>query len=135
VHVPFCVVKCGYCDFNSYVVEDRSVHDRFLDALDAELRTCWSGEHPVSVFVGGGTPSHLDEARFERLFEVLRAHVDLGACSEVTMEANPESLTLAKARIARQAGVSRLSIGARRSQAATIKIAAIPKRITARLAP
>ncbi|MBL9079289.1 MAG: radical SAM family heme chaperone HemW [Planctomycetes bacterium] len=111
VHVPFCVVKCGYCDFNSYVVEDRSVHDRFLDALDAELRREWHFGAPVSVFVGGGTPSLLEPARLARLFEVLGRHVDLAACDEVTMEANPESLTEAKAAIARAGGASRLSIG------------------------
>ncbi|MBX3462629.1 MAG: radical SAM family heme chaperone HemW [Planctomycetes bacterium] len=111
VHVPFCVVKCGYCDFNSYVVEDQSVHDRFLAALDAELGSAWREPSPVSVFVGGGTPSLLDPARLQRLFEVLSRHVDLTGCSEVTMEANPESLTAEKAALARAAGVSRLSLG------------------------
>ena len=111
VHVPFCVVKCGYCDFNSYVVEERSVHDRFLDALQAELRREWHHGTPTSVFVGGGTPSLLDPVRFERLFEILGTHVPLRECSEVTMEANPESLTLEKAQIARAHGVSRMSMG------------------------
>jgi oxygen-independent coproporphyrinogen-3 oxidase len=111
VHVPFCVVKCGYCDFTSYVVEDGAVHDRFLDALDAELRDRWRGDAPVSVFVGGGTPSHLSPDRMRRLFEILGRHVDLAGCPEVTMEANPESLTREKAAIAREAGVARLSIG------------------------
>ncbi|MEO6596042.1 MAG: radical SAM family heme chaperone HemW [Planctomycetota bacterium] len=111
VHVPFCVVKCGYCDFNSYVVEDRTVHDLFLDALDAELRRNWSGRKPVSVFIGGGTPSLLDAVRLQRLFSILSAHVPLHECAEVTMEANPESLTLEKAELARAGGVSRLSMG------------------------
>jgi oxygen-independent coproporphyrinogen-3 oxidase len=111
VHVPFCVVKCGYCDFNSYVVEDRSVHDVFLDALDRELAREWRSGAPVSVFIGGGTPSLLDDARFDRLLEVLGRHVDLGACPEVSMEANPESLTRNKAERALAAGVNRLSMG------------------------
>lgn len=113
VHVPFCVVKCGYCDFNSYVVEDLDAHDRFLDALDAELGRRWSGHTraPRSVFFGGGTPSLLSEARLERLFTIVAGHVDLDACEEVSMEANPESFTVAKARIARAGGVRRLSIG------------------------
>ena len=117
VHVPFCVVKCGYCDFNSYVVEDRTVHDVFLDALDAELRREWRFGAPVSVFVGGGTPSLLDDARFARLFDVLRRHVDLDACPEVSMEANPESLTRAKAERALAAGVNRMSMGVQSFQA------------------
>lgn len=112
VHVPFCVVKCGYCDFNSYVVEDLSTHDRFLDALAAELAQRWPrGEAPVSVFFGGGTPSLLSPDRLQRLFTVLAAHVDLPACPEVTMEANPESMTPEKAAIALAAGVRRLSMG------------------------
>ncbi len=111
MHVPFCVVKCGYCDFNSYVVEDRGVHDLFLDALERELHREWRFGAPVSVFVGGGTPSLLDPGRFERLFRMLASHVPLADCAEVTMEANPESLTLEKARIARDHGVRRMSMG------------------------
>lgn len=111
MHVPFCVVKCGYCDFNSYVVEDRALHDRFLDALEAELRRSWRGDPPVSVFFGGGTPSLLEPERLARLFAIVGRHVDLHGCAEVTMEANPESLTTEKAAVARAAGVSRLSIG------------------------
>jgi len=112
VHVPFCVVKCGYCDFTSYVVEDTSVHDRFLAALDAELGACWrSGEAPVSIFFGGGTPSLLDPDRLRRLLAIVDRHAPLRACAEVTMEANPESITLEKASIARDHGVSRMSMG------------------------
>lgn len=111
VHVPFCVVKCGYCDFTSYVVEDGAVHDRFLAALDRELAAAWRGGAPASVFVGGGTPSLLDAARLTRLFEVIGRHVDLRAGAEVSMEANPESITREKVAIARAAGVNRLSMG------------------------
>lgn len=111
VHVPFCVVKCGYCDFNSYVVADRSVHDVFLDALDAELAAAWRHGAPASVFVGGGTPTLLDPRRFERLFGILDRRVSLRDCAEVTVEANPESVTPEKAAIARAAGVNRMSMG------------------------
>ena len=111
VHVPFCVVKCGYCDFNSYVVEAGAAHDRFLDALDAELRRRWRGQRPVSVFFGGGTPSLLSPARLERLLKIVAAQVDLCGAGEVSMEANPESFTVEKAHIARAGGVNRISIG------------------------
>jgi oxygen-independent coproporphyrinogen-3 oxidase len=111
VHVPFCVVKCGYCDFNSYVVQDRSVHDRFLAALDAELAREWRGTAPSSVFIGGGTPSLLDPERLVRLLSILGRHVDLRACAEVTMELNPESATLEKMAAVRTHGVSRVSMG------------------------
>ncbi|MBK8980561.1 MAG: radical SAM family heme chaperone HemW [Planctomycetes bacterium] len=111
VHVPFCVVKCGYCDFNSFAGRDVAEHDRFLAALDAELALLAPPRVPRTVFVGGGTPTHLDEERFARLFAVLARHVDLPRVTEVTMEANPESVTLPKARIARDAGVGRVSVG------------------------
>src|SRR5262249_18434407 len=93
VHVPFCVVKCGYCDFNSYVVEDPAAHDRFLTALHAELQMTPLPDRPVSVFIGGGTPSHLDPARLQRLFAILATRLDLHRCSQGTMEANPGSST------------------------------------------
>jgi oxygen-independent coproporphyrinogen-3 oxidase len=122
VHVPFCVVKCGYCDFNSYVVEDEQAHDRFLDALAVELAQRWPrAERPVSVFVGGGTPSLLSVDRLRRLFAVLGEYVDLGACHEVSMEANPESFTEDKARAALDGGVRRLSVGAQTFHARHLK--------------
>ena len=111
VHVPFCVVKCGYCDFNSYVLTDAASHDLYLEALAAELAVTQVPAAPVSVFIGGGTPSLLDAARLRRLFAILGQHVDLQRCPEVTMEANPESVTLEKAEAALSAGVRRTSIG------------------------
>ena len=122
VHVPFCVVKCGYCDFNSYVVDEGVAHDRFLDALDAELRLRWPrGARPATVFVGGGTPSLLSLDRLERLFAIIGGHVDLAGCKEVSMEANPESFTVEKARVALAGGVRRLSVGAQTFHAHHLK--------------
>lgn len=111
VHVPFCVVKCGYCDFNSYVVEGTDAHDAFLTALDRELQHAAVPERPVAVFIGGGTPTQLDPGRLQRLFATLSRFVDLAACPEVTMEANPESTTVEKAAIALASGVRRISLG------------------------
>lgn len=122
VHVPFCVVKCGYCDFNSYVITDGESHDLFLGALDRELAISGVPTAPVSVFIGGGTPSYLDPARLTRLFEILRRHVDLDRCPEVTMEANPESLTREKAAIALASGVRRASIGVQSFRADRLKM-------------
>ncbi|MEZ5966589.1 MAG: radical SAM family heme chaperone HemW [Planctomycetota bacterium] len=112
VHVPFCVVKCGYCDFNSFTADGAAPLDRYLDALSREMVLADLPRDPVSVFIGGGTPSYLDEARLERLLAILTRHVDLHRCPEVTMEANPESVTSAKASLARSAGVRRVSMGA-----------------------
>ncbi|MCC6671381.1 MAG: radical SAM family heme chaperone HemW [Planctomycetes bacterium] len=112
VHVPFCVVKCGYCDFHSFVPEGDGPLDVFLDGLERELACTALPEAPLSVFLGGGTPSFLDPPRLARLFALLARHLDLRACPEVTMEANPESFTAEKGAIARAAGVNRLSMGA-----------------------
>ena len=112
VHVPFCVVKCGYCDFNSFTADGEAPLDRFLAALAAELARTTLAAPPATVFIGGGTPSYLDPPRLARLFEILARHVDLHACAEVTMEANPESISTEKAAIALAAGVRRFSMGA-----------------------
>lgn len=112
VHVPFCVVKCGYCDFNSYVVDDAAVMDRFVRALDLELEATSPPRVPPTVFVGGGTPTYLDPPRFEAFLASLRRHVDLDSIAEVSIEANPESLDRTKARLAFEAGFRRASVGA-----------------------
>ena len=121
VHVPFCKHKCGYCDFNSYELAGPETADRFLSALDGELGMRTLPSEPVSIFIGGGTPTHLDKGRFEALFEVLRRHLDLEACTEVTLEGNPESVSEAKAKIARQAGVNRVSLGAQSFRPANLR--------------
>jgi oxygen-independent coproporphyrinogen-3 oxidase len=112
VHVPFCVVKCGYCDFNSYPTEGTAELDRFLDGLHTELDLSSLPPTPVSVFLGGGTPTYLDESRLRRLFAITGRRLNLRGCDEVTMEANPESVTAEKATLAIEAGVNRVSIGA-----------------------
>ena len=112
VHVPFCVVKCGYCDFNSFAPEDEAALDRFLDGLHGELHMLPVPHKPVTVFFGGGTPSFLDPARLRRLFAITGPVLDLRGCEEVTMECNPESITEEKAKLALDAGVTRISIGA-----------------------
>ena len=121
VHVPFCVVKCGYCDFNSYEVQDRSALDRFLAGLVLELERTPLPAAPPSVFFGGGTPTFLDPPRFAQLFEIVGRHVDLAACPEVSCEANPESTTEEKAVIALHAGVDRFSVGAQSFDAAALR--------------
>lgn len=110
VHLPFCKVKCPYCDFYSVVAEG---HDRgaFLDLLllEAEHRAPRS---PATVFLGGGTPSLLDAPEIERLLDGLEARTGFrSSAREVTAECNPESLTQAKAEALLAGGVTRLSIG------------------------
>ncbi len=120
--MPFCVVKCGYCDFNSYVPQREEEFESYLEGLAQELALAAPPRRPASVFIGGGTPTLLDEARFARLLAILAAHVDLAAVGEVTLEANPESTTPAKAALARAAGVNRASLGAQSFHASHLQL-------------
>jgi oxygen-independent coproporphyrinogen-3 oxidase len=122
VHVPFCVVKCGYCDFNSYVLTDAASHELYLEALAAELRLAQVPAEPSTVFIGGGTPTLLAAPRLRRLFEILRRHVDLDRCAEVTIEGNPESVDRERADVARSCGAGRASLGVQSFDAARLAV-------------
>ena len=116
IHVPWCVRKCPYCDFNSHAIEpDRSVpEDAYLDALRADLESAlpqvW-GRTVHSVFLGGGTPSLLSGGAVERLLSDVRARLTLAADCEITLEANPGTFEAGRYAAYRAAGVNRLSIG------------------------
>jgi oxygen-independent coproporphyrinogen-3 oxidase len=106
VHLPFCAHRCGYCDFVT-VVGRRSGHESYVSALLAELeleRRLLAGR-VETVFVGGGTPSVTEPAALDRLLAVLPP------AEELTIEANPETVTALLARSLRGAGVSRVSLG------------------------
>jgi oxygen-independent coproporphyrinogen-3 oxidase len=104
VHVPFCAHRCGYCDFVT-VTGAEDLRGRYVDALIAELGRQPAG--PVeTVFIGGGTPSLLDDRLLARLLAALPA------CEEVTIECNPETITEPKARVLVEGGVTRVSLGA-----------------------
>jgi len=111
VHVPFCVVKCSYCDFFSVAARPEDDLDGTVDALLLEAQRRAPRE-PRTMFLGGGTPTFLSEGQLARLLDGLEAATGYrGSASEVTVECNPESLTPAKAGLLRRAGVNRLSIG------------------------
>ena len=111
VHVPFCAARCGYCDFNTYVPGDGVARDGFVDAVLAEWRLAGDvlGGTPAAttVFLGGGTPTLLDDGELARLLDAIpRAD---GA--EVTIEANPDTVDPARLRALRRAGATRISLG------------------------
>jgi oxygen-independent coproporphyrinogen-3 oxidase len=107
VHLPFCAQRCGYCDFVT-LVGRQAEHARYVDALLAELRLERHLLAPrlATVFLGGGTPTFTEPRALERLFAALPP------AAEVTIEANPETVTPALARRLRTAGVTRVSLGA-----------------------
>jgi putative oxygen-independent coproporphyrinogen III oxidase len=114
VHVPFCLTRCGYCDFNAYAGLDH-LASRYVAAVlrEAELvAPAWDGVEVVSVFLGGGTPTTLPVADLRRLLERLRALFDVAPDAEVTVEANPDTVDEATLEGLLAAGFGRLSIGA-----------------------
>ncbi|OBJ49101.1 radical SAM family heme chaperone HemW [Mycobacterium asiaticum] len=116
VHVPFCITRCGYCDFNTYTpAELGGVNpDAWLDALRAELELASArldGPTLDTVFVGGGTPSLLGGARLTTLLDMVREHFELAPHAEITTEANPESTWPEFFEAIRSAGYTRVSLG------------------------
>ena len=113
LHVPFCTVKCAYCDFNSYAGMEDAI-PAWESALLEELRR-WApvvaGRPVPTVFIGGGTPSLLDGDAIARLLDAIRDGYELQPDAEITLEANPESVRLDRLRAYRAAGVNRLSMG------------------------
>jgi putative oxygen-independent coproporphyrinogen III oxidase len=114
VHVPWCVRKCPYCDFNSHEAGDGIPERAYVDALIAdleqELPSVW-GRPVTSVFIGGGTPSLLSGEAIDDLLCAVRARLKLLPEAEITLEANPGTVEQGRFREFRAAGVSRLSIG------------------------
>ena len=124
VHLPWCLKKCPYCDFNSHELAaaggtgagglDTAVEQRYLDALRADLESSlplfW-GRRVGTVFIGGGTPSLFSPAAIDRLLADIRARVVLEPGAEITLEANPGTFERARFKAFRAAGVTRLSVG------------------------
>jgi putative oxygen-independent coproporphyrinogen III oxidase len=114
VHIPWCVRKCPYCDFNSHEARGEAPEQDYVQALIADLELAlpqiW-GRRVYSVFFGGGTPSLFSAHAIEELLAAFRARLNLAADAEITLEANPGTFESAKFRDYRACGVNRLSIG------------------------
>jgi len=114
VHIPWCVRKCPYCDFNSHVARGETPERAYVSALiadlDQALPNVW-GRRVYSIFFGGGTPSLFSAQAIDDLLAAFRARLQLAADVEVTLEANPGTFEADKFRDYRAAGVNRLSIG------------------------
>ena len=114
VHIPWCIRKCPYCDFNSHAAGDELPEDAYVDALIADLEAAlpgiW-GRKVGTVFIGGGTPSLFSAASIERLLSAVRARLPVSPDAEITLEANPGTFERAKFAGFFAAGVNRLSLG------------------------
>jgi oxygen-independent coproporphyrinogen-3 oxidase len=114
VHLPWCIQKCPYCDFNSHTAGNAPPRRRYMDALLADLEveaTRAAGRRIETVFLGGGTPSLFSPSEIARLLEGVRACLNLDTDAEITMEANPGTVECGEPAGYRDAGVNRLSFG------------------------
>lgn len=113
VHIPFCEHICHYCDFNKVLMQGQPVDD-YLTALEKEIKITIS-KTPIdqmqTIFVGGGTPTSLNEQQLFRLVEMINHYLPVGKDYEYTFEANPGDLTREKLQILKDAGVNRISLG------------------------
>ena len=110
VHVPFCAKKCAYCAFYSEAASGQLVH-RYVEALLREMQCVASDLNPKTIFFGGGTPSLLSLGQWERILQTVRRLGWHGA-AEWTVECNPATVSLDKAKLLRDGGVNRISMGA-----------------------
>jgi putative oxygen-independent coproporphyrinogen III oxidase len=128
IHLPWCLKKCPYCDFNSHEMSSglaQDVEQRYLQALITDLEMSlpliW-GRSVHSIFIGGGTPSLFSPQSIDQLLSAVRARVRLEAGCEITLEANPGTFEKDRFKAFRQAGVTRLSIGVQSFNDAHLKV-------------
>lgn len=124
IHIPFCVSKCTYCDFCSFVC-DTTEHNQYLMALHQEIDARASdfvGYHITSIYIGGGTPSVLPVGALSAIIQHIRSTFDLSKCTSITVEANPNSFTPQLASSLALAGVNRLSFGLQSSDNRLLKL-------------
>ncbi|WP_405225095.1 radical SAM family heme chaperone HemW [Lentisalinibacter sediminis] len=115
LHLPWCVRKCPYCDFNSHRAGDEPPRDRYIDALiaDLEAEAVRAAGRPLeTVFIGGGTPSLFSAGQIGRLLDAVADRYTLAADAEITLEANPGTVERGSFAAYRAAGVNRVSLGA-----------------------
>lgn len=114
IHLPWCVQKCPYCDFNSHALRGALPEQDYLDALLRDLQLeaeRAAGRQVESIFIGGGTPSLFSPAAIAQLLEAVHQHLQVRSDAEITLEANPGTIEQDRFAGFRAAGVNRLSIG------------------------
>jgi len=120
VHVPFCRHRCGYCDFTLVAGRDDLI-ERYLAALAIELARVSEPLEIATLYLGGGTPSHLGPGGLRKLFALLRERLVPAAGAEVTVEANPLDVTGDFVAVCRDLGITRVSLGGQSLDAATLR--------------
>ena len=124
IHIPFCISKCNYCDFYSLASQDEEVKEKYINALEKHMQ-----EYKIqaknyivsSVYIGGGTPSLLDEKQLKRIMRAVKKNFRLSSRCEISMEVNPGTVDEKKLCAIRKLGINRLSIGAQSFDDAELK--------------
>lgn len=115
VHIPWCIKKCPYCDFNSHEIKNTLPEDQYIDALILDLKSHTKqakNREVISVFIGGGTPSIFTAKSIKRLIDAIRNEINLSSTAEITIEANPGTTDQENFSGFLEAGINRISIGA-----------------------
>lgn len=120
IHIPFCASICTYCDFCKIYYNKKYI-DKYLDSLEKEINERYQGEKVKTIFIGGGTPTSLDNDELKRLLEITKIF-DTQETIEFTIESNVESITEDKLKIMKEYGVNRISIGVQSFNNQIIKI-------------
>lgn len=121
VHIPFCHHHCGYCNF-TLIAGRNELIDAYLDALAIDLQSLRTPRQVTTIFVGGGTPSLLDDRQTLRLFEFLRQWFPLESVREFSIEVNPNDVTVPKVALWKSLGINRVSVGGQSFQPAKLKL-------------
>lgn len=124
LHIPFCIQKCGYCDFLS-APAGREEREAYVQALEKEIRSYGDfakGYRVSTVFVGGGTPSCLEAPQTERIFQAVRDTFDIERMPEISMEMNPGTVTPEKLQTYKNCGINRLSMGLQSVRDSNLKL-------------
>jgi putative oxygen-independent coproporphyrinogen III oxidase len=125
VHMPWCVRKCPYCDFNSYTLRETLPEARYIEVLERDIEAQAPevrGRAVISIFFGGGTPSLFAPESIGRVLASARKHLDVAADAEVTLEANPGTVERGRFAGYLAAGVNRVSLGAQSFDARQLEI-------------
>ncbi|MDL4841487.1 radical SAM family heme chaperone HemW [Aquibacillus rhizosphaerae] len=112
IHIPFCEKICHYCDFTKFFYEEKMADD-YIEALRKEVSTYIKEpkKKMKTIFVGGGTPTALNNRQLESLLKIIDSHFDVGQCEEFSFEANPGDLNREKIKLLKDYGVNRISMG------------------------
>jgi len=120
IHIPFCVKKCGYCDFISFDYNKEQM-EKYLSYLKKEILHYGRDQKIYTIFIGGGTPSLMSGLQMKDLMEHIREYFDLTECKEISIESNPGTLTEENLIMYKEAGINRISMGVQTLNDETLK--------------